>query len=74
MATICGRKRKRIRRSATLRTLEEGAAEILQGGRQTVEAGSSPYLVPSRSTDGYREVRHEKDRRTCDCPYYRVHA
>ena len=70
MVTLGGTRSKRIRRSATLKTLEEGAKKILEGEQQIIEAGPSLYLVPSRSTDGHREVRHYKGRWTCDCPYF----
>ena len=33
MVTLCGTRRKRIRRSATLKTLEEGAMKILMANR-----------------------------------------
>ena len=69
MVTLCGTRRKRIRRSATLKTLEEGAMKIPEG-EQIIEAGPGLHLVQSRSTDGHREVGHDKGMWTCDCPYF----
>ena len=69
MVTLCGTRRKHVRRSATLKTLEEGAMKILEC-EQIIETGPGLYLVQSKSTDGHREARHDKGMWTCDCPYF----
>ena len=83
MVTICAERKKHIRRSAPLKTLEKHGAETLKGERPIIEIGQGIYLVPSRSADPQsestdeeheeheeHEVRHRNGLWTCSCPYY----
>ena len=47
MVILCGTRRKRIRRSATLKTLEEGAMKIPEG-EQIIEAAGVVVAGPDR--------------------------
>ena len=47
MVTICAERKKHIRRSAPLRTLERFGAEMLKGERPIIEIGRGIYPVPS---------------------------
>ena len=57
MVTICAERKKHIRRSAPLKTLEKFGFEILKGERPIIEIGQGIYLVPSRSRRSTVRIR-----------------
>ena len=70
MVTRSAKCKPRIRHSASLKDLENGARAILKlEGQPVFDLGPSMYLVRSMSTDEYRTVRHLGGLWECDCPY-----
>ena len=59
----------KVRRSATLQKLEEGAREILENGKIEV-LDKSLYRVSSMSSDAYYEVSYTEGLWGCNCKYF----
>ena len=50
--------------------MEARGPKILKGKESMVDAGRSPCLAPSASSESHRDVRHSGGLWSCDCAYY----
>ena len=66
MVAITRRTKRRKRRRTPLRVLESRGLKILKERGPIVDAGRSPCLVPSASSESYHDARYLGGLWSCD--------